>query len=102
MPQLIRHQEHVFKISVHSNHPPLVLSNIPDAISKRLSSVSSSQEMFESEVLHYQNALDEAGYNRKLEYKEENEEERENRNKKGRSRRSPAFSSRRKSNKKQK
>ena len=47
------------------------MANIPDAISRRLSSVSSSKEMFDSEVGHYQQALLDAGYKDDLEYKEE-------------------------------
>ena len=34
-------------VSTQSNHPPAIIANIPDAICKRLSSVSSSKEMFE-------------------------------------------------------
>ena len=37
-------------VSLHSHHPPSILANIPDAISRRLSSVSSCNEMFASEV----------------------------------------------------
>ena len=58
-------------VSLQSNHPKAILTNIPDAISKRLSSVSSSQEMFDAEVAHYQHALKEAGYKDMLEYKED-------------------------------
>ena len=58
-------------VSLQSNHPPAILANIPDAISRRLSSVSSSKEMFDSEVGHYQQALLDAGYKDDLEYKEE-------------------------------
>ena len=57
-------------VSLQSNHPPVILSNIPEAISKRLSSVSSCQEMFDAEVAHYQHALKEAGCKDMLEYKE--------------------------------
>jgi hypothetical protein len=58
-------------VSPQSSHPPSIIKNIPDSISKRLSSVSSSKEEFDKEVGHYQNALDQAGYKEKLEYKME-------------------------------
>ena len=57
-------------VSPYSNHPTSITKNIPEAIRKRLSSISSSKEMFESEVNHYQNALNEAGYEYLLEFKE--------------------------------
>ena len=55
-------------VSFQSNHPPMILKNIPESINKRLSSISSSKAMFMSEVDHYQKALEEAGYKEKLEY----------------------------------
>ena len=64
-------------VSLHSSHPPAILANIPDAICKRLSSISSSKEMFEEEVEHYRQALQEAGYNNTLEYMEEIEAQEE-------------------------
>ena len=57
-------------VSLQSNHPPAILANLPEAISRRLSSVSSNKEMFDTEVAHYQNALKDAGYKNILEYKE--------------------------------
>ena len=53
-----------------SNHPPPILKNIPPNVQKRLSSISSSKEAFDSAAPQYQKALDEAGYNFKLEYDE--------------------------------
>ena len=58
-------------VSPQSNHPPSIIANIPEAINTRLCNISSSQEMFEAEVDYYQNALNNAGYNVKLEYKED-------------------------------
>ena len=57
-------------VSLQSNHPPAILANLPEAISRKLSSVSSNKEMFDTEVAHYQNALKDAGYKNTLEYKE--------------------------------
>ena len=60
-------------VSIQSNHPPSILANIPDAISRRLSSVSSTKEMFNSEVPHYQQALLDAGYKDDLVYRDDNQ-----------------------------
>ena len=51
-----------------SNHPPLVLKNIPLNINKRLSSISSNQDVLNETIAPYQKALDESGYNNKLVY----------------------------------
>ena len=58
-------------VSVESNHPPCVLKSIPMGICKRLSSVSSNKEKFMEEAPYYQQALEEAGYDDKLEYIED-------------------------------
>ena len=71
-------------VSPQSSHPPSIISNIPDGINRRLCSISSSEEMFQKEVDHYQKALDDAGYNVKLEYQEEDNSRKQN--KKNRSR----------------
>ena len=63
-------------VSPMSSHPPSIIANIPDAISRRLSSISSTKEMFDKEVGHYQQALDKAGYENKLEFKACQQEER--------------------------
>ena len=52
-----------------SNHPPCVAKNIPESINKRLSALSSNEEMFKSVSQTYQDALDKAGYEYKLKYK---------------------------------
>ena len=51
-----------------SNHPPLILKNIPASINRRLSALSSSKEMFDSVSPTYQTALKNAGYSYKLKY----------------------------------
>ena len=55
-------------VSAGSNHPPKVLENIPKGVNKRLSTISSSQAIFEKAAPVYQNALEKAGYNYKLHY----------------------------------
>ena len=54
-----------------SNHPPALLKNIPDNINKRLTSISSSKEVFDAAITPYQKAIDESGYNFKLTYNPE-------------------------------
>ena len=51
-----------------SNHPPSVTKNIPAAINRRLSALSSNEKMFQSVVETYQEALKNAGYEYKLSY----------------------------------
>ena len=51
-----------------SNHPPALLKNIPRNIRKRLTSISSSKEVFDESIAPYQKALTESGYDHKLTY----------------------------------
>ena len=46
-----------------SNHPPSILKNIPLAVNKRLSAISSNEEMFNHAAPSYQEALNRSGYN---------------------------------------
>ena len=57
-------------VNVDSSHPPSIISNIPKAINKRLSLLSSSEEMFNSVAPVYQEALKKAGYSHKLEFQQ--------------------------------
>ena len=51
-----------------SNHPKNILENIPLAVNKRLSSISSNKEIFDQAAPPYQAALEESGYTHKLEF----------------------------------
>ena len=51
-----------------SNHPHNVTKNIPAAVNRRLSTISSNEEMFWSAAPLYQEALNKSGYNYKLKY----------------------------------
>ena len=51
-----------------SNHPQAVLKNIPAAINKRLSALSSNEEMFLSVAPLFQEAIQKAGYTYKLKF----------------------------------
>ena len=56
-------------VNRQSNHPPALLTNIPENINKRLTSISSSKNVFDTAIPPYQKALDESGYSYKLTYK---------------------------------
>ena len=55
-------------VHIQSDHPPSVLNNIPAAINRRISALSSNLKMFESVAPLYQEALNRAGYNHILKY----------------------------------
>ena len=56
-------------ISTESNHTPLsIIKQLPISIESRLSSLSSSEEIFNDSVTPYHNALDKSGYKHKLKY----------------------------------
>ena len=55
-------------INTKSNHPPNILKNIPDAVNKRLSEISSSKAIFDDAAPPYQDALKQSGFNHTLEY----------------------------------
>jgi len=49
-----------------SNHPRSILENIPNSINRRLSSISSNQEVFQAACKPYQEALKKSGYDFEL------------------------------------
>ena len=51
-----------------SNHPPAIIKNIPSAINKRLSAISSDEPAFYRSIEPYQKALQNCGYNHQLNY----------------------------------
>ena len=55
-------------VNTKSNHPPHVLKQIPISISKRISNISSDEDVFKKAAPHYNNALKEAGYEQKLSF----------------------------------
>ena len=55
-------------VNKDSSHPPHVIKNIPEAVNRRLSALSSNQELFDSVKAPYQEALNNAGYDYVLEY----------------------------------
>ena len=53
-------------INKKSNHPPRIISNIPQSINRRLSEISYDKESFDKAAPIYQKALDNSGYNHLL------------------------------------
>ena len=56
-------------VSAKSNHPPLILKNIPAGIERRLSDNSANEQIFSEAAPIYQAELDRCGYSHTLEYK---------------------------------
>ena len=59
-------------INKQSNHPPNVLNNIPLATNKRISSISSNEDIFNSAAPVYQEALRASGYDFQLKFEPQN------------------------------
>ena len=55
-------------INKDSNHPPSILKNIPAAVNRRLSSISSNKAIFNAARPPYQEALATSGYTHKLKF----------------------------------
>ena len=55
-------------VSNRSNHPPLVLKNIPLGVNRRLNRISASKDVFDEAKPPYQDALQRSGYSHTLEY----------------------------------
>ena len=55
-------------IHVNSDHPPSILKQLPTSIEKRLSSLSSSEEILEEVAPHYEQYLTNCRYKEKLNY----------------------------------
>ena len=60
-------------VSVMSNHPKTIIKTIPSGVNKRLSANSSNEEQFLKQSDHFQEALQEAGHQHKLEFSEKQE-----------------------------
>ena len=58
-------------INAKSNHPPSILKNIPLAVNKRLSEISSNEEIFNNAAPMYQKALKDSGHNFNLKFNKE-------------------------------
>ena len=60
--QFIKPNDTPLYVHCQSNHPPNILKNIPLAINKRLSSISSNENIFKQASPVYQKALQDSGY----------------------------------------
>ena len=58
-----------------SNHPKGILQNIPHSVNRRLSSISSNKEVFDSAIPPYQEALKKSGYDYTLNFDPPNRNE---------------------------
>ena len=59
----------ILYVDSKSNHPPSIKKNIPLAVQKRLSILSSNEDIFNESAPQYQEALYKAGYTHELKYK---------------------------------
>ena len=50
-------------INKNSNHPPTIIKQIPKAIAKRISDISSNKEIYDQNINYYKKALERSGYN---------------------------------------
>ena len=53
-------------INKDSNHPPSILKQLPQAIAKRISDISSNEEIFRNAIPTYTEALNKSGFNEEL------------------------------------
>ena len=56
-------------INTKSNHPPSIIKAVPEGINKRLSKISSNEEIFKRAIPEYQAALKRSGHSYQLTYK---------------------------------
>lgn len=71
-------------VDVKSNHPPSVIKAIPNGINKRLSEISSDEQLFKIAAPEYQTALNKSGHKFTLEYQPPTEPDTETRRKRTR------------------
>lgn len=55
-------------LNAQSNHPPVILKNLPNAIGKRLTTISCDEETFNIAAPAYNNALHASGFLERVEY----------------------------------
>ena len=55
-------------ISKQSNHPPSILKQVPNSISRRLTDISSSEQVFQQASPQYEAALRMSGFEESIEY----------------------------------
>ena len=58
-------------VNTKSNHPPMVIKNIPKGIATRLATISANENIFNEQKKPYLEALKDAGHNKDLVYGKE-------------------------------
>ena len=53
-------------VNAKSNHPPMIIKNIPLGINRRLVDISSNEQIFNEAAEYYQAELDKCGYDHQL------------------------------------
>ena len=88
-------------VNAKSNHPPTIIKHIPVTVEKRISSLSSSEEIFKKAAPKYNEALKSCGYNQTIKFSKD-DSTKPNKKRKNRSRKiiwfNPPFSSNVKTN----
>ena len=69
-------------LNVKSNHPGHIIKHIPKMIEKRLSTLSSTEKIFERSKTVYSKALKDSGYNCDLKYQKPTSQKKRNRSRK--------------------
>ena len=64
----MKENDHPVYVNTNSNHPPMVLKNIPMGVNRRLNKISSNKEVFDAAKGPYQDALRKSGYEHVLTY----------------------------------
>ena len=60
--------DHPLYINTNSNHPPSIIKELPHNISKRISEISSSEEIFNEAAPYYNGVLKSNGYKENINY----------------------------------
>ena len=55
-------------INVHSNHPPPIIRQLPEAVNRRISQLSHNEEAFNNAKPCYEEALHASGFNHRMSY----------------------------------
>ena len=61
-------------INKNSDHPPTVLRQLAKSVSKRISEISSNEQIFKELIPIYEEGLQKSGFHEKLEYVREEED----------------------------
>ena len=64
----MKENDHPVYVDIQSNHPSQVLKNIPMAVKRRLSKITSNKEIFEKAKEPFKEALKRSGHKHTLEY----------------------------------